>query len=541
MTALLALAVLLLLWAAGSEGKPAGLRIAAEILVVLAGLLAITQAQRQTRQRQQATLGLRRAEAKFSEIVEVAMDPIVVVDEDQRVVVFNPAAEAAFGRPRSAVEGQSLDMLIPERYRDEHRRHVRRFGEGGTNSRRMGAGRMLTALRADGTEFPIEASISLHAGNDRKLYTVILRDISERVRAQALLERSEARMRGILDSAMDAIITVDAEQRIVMFNVAAEAMFGRTRDEVAGTPLTSLLPERYRDGHRHHVASFGATGIPSRRMGGQRVVTGMRRNGEEFPIDASISQVRDGDTRLYTVILRDVTERARADEALRRSRSDLQELGATAHVAREHEKGRIARELHDELGQALTMLQMDVAGCRGKLAPSQTDVIAKLDRMEQLLKTTVAATRRIAADLRPMMLDDLGIVPAVEWLAENFTQRTGVPCALSIEDPALELDSAHASAVFRIVQESLTNIAKHARASSVAVTIADAAAGLVVRVRDDGAGFAPADPRKSDSFGLVGLRERAAMLGGTASITSAVGQGTTVEVRLPLAVKASES
>lgn len=534
--ALLALAVALLLWAAFGEGRDGTLHSVAEILIIVAGLLAALQVFRQARQREATGQSLRRAEAQLSQIVESALDPIIVIDEDQRVLVYNPAAEAAFRWPRSAVEGQPLDMLLPERYRDEHRRHIERFAQEGPGARRAGGRQVLRALRADGTEFPIETSLSQHVENDRKLLTVILRDVSERVEAEARLARSEARLRGILDSAMDAIITIDEAQRIVMFNAAAEAMFRCTREEAIGAPITWLLPERHREAHRRHVANFGDTGVASRRMSGQRVVTGLRRDGEEFPIDASISQVRDGDTRYYTVILRDVTERMRAEDELRRSKAELQELGSTAHVAREHEKSRISRELHDELGQALTMLQMDVTWCRHK-CEDRPEVAAKLERMQGLLKTTVASTRRIAADLRPTMLDDLGMVPAVEWLVENFSQRTGVPCDLTIGDPDLTLDGARSSAVYRIVQESLTNIAKHAEASAADVAIRRDGPDLVVRVHDDGVGFATVDPRKPMSFGLVGLRERAAMLGGQVNIASAIGEGTTVEVRLPLAAE----
>jgi signal transduction histidine kinase len=269
-------------------------------------------------------------------------------------------------------------------------------------------------------------------------------------------------------------------------------------------------------------------------MGESRIVTGLRRNGEEFPIDASISQLKDGDSRYYTVILRDVSERMKAHEALQRSKEELQELSATSHIAREQEKNRIARELHDELGQALTMLQMDVAWFKAKAPAGEPEFAVRLDRMQGLLKSTVAATRRIAADLRPLLLDDLGIVPAVEWLAENFTQRTGVPCRLTIEDPDLELDGMQATAVFRIVQESLTNIAKHADASRADVKVGRDDAELVIRIHDNGVGFEVGDPRKPGSFGLVGLRERAAMLKGSAKIESVVGEGTTIEVRLPV-------
>ena len=269
-------------------------------------------------------------------------------------------------------------------------------------------------------------------------------------------------------------------------------------------------------------------------MGAHAVLTALRADGAEFPIEASISQHEQDGQKRFTVILRDVSERVKAHEALRRSKEELQELSAASHIAREQEKNRIARELHDELGQALTMLQMDVAWCKAKADGGEPEFAARLDRMQALLKSTVAATRRIAADLRPLLLDDLGIVPAVEWLAENFTQRTGVPCRLTIGDPDLELDSVRATAVFRIVQESLTNIAKHAERRDAEV-VDRAGRRLAGHPRERRRpGFVPQDPRKPASFGLVGVRERAALLRGEASITSGIGEGTTIEVRLPL-------
>ena len=360
------------------------------------------------------------------------------------------------------------------------------------------------------------------------------RDARRQQTADHALARSEARLRGILDSAMDAIITTDADQRVILFNDAAETMFGWTRDEALGAPLNSFIPERFRRAHADHVARFGTSGTTSRRMGGSlRVVTGLRRNGEEFPIDASISQVDETGKRFYTVILRDVTARIEAEAALRRSKEELQELGAAAHMAREQEKSRIARELHDELGQLLTMLQMDVAWCKERNPAGDAAFAAKLDRMESLLKSTIAATRRIAADLRPLMLDDLGLVPSIEWLVENFGQRTGIACELSIGDRDLHLSHEHATAIFRIIQESLTKVANHARATHADITIETEDGALVVRIEDDGVGFATDAPRKPHSFGLFGLRERASLMGGEVSIASAPGEGTRIEVRLP--------
>ena len=366
----------------------------------------------------------------------------------------------------------------------------------------------------------------------------LYRQIRARQAAQRGLSSVEARALDLAETAMDPIIALDAEQRVVLFNAAAEYAFGHRREAVIGQPISMLIPERYRAVHHGHVDNFARTGTTSRRMGGQAILAGLRANGEEFPIEASISQhFEDGERRL-TVILRDVTQRMRAIEALRRSKEELSELGAAAHAAREQEKNRIARELHDELGQSLTMLRMDVAWCRAHVPDSVEGFAAKLDRMEALLKTTVTATRRIASDLRPLMLDDLGLVPALEWLVQNMSQRSSVRCQFSIDDPALSLPPAHSTAVFRIVQEALTNIAKHANASHAEVSIRREGDALQVRVRDDGIGFAMDDPRKPDSFGLLGLRERITLLRGSATIESAPGAGTTIAIELPLAANA---
>jgi PAS domain S-box-containing protein len=339
-------------------------------------------------------------------------------------------------------------------------------------------------------------------------------------------DHTGARLAGLLDSAMDGILSVDESQAIILYNRAAERIFGWTAAEVRGQRLEMLLPGRFRAGHAGMVRRFGETGVTSRRMGGGTVILGLRKGGEEFPIDASISQLDTPDGKIYTVILRDVTERERA-------REELAAFAAEASGVREQEKTRIARELHDELAQSLTALKMDTNWLREHV---QGDAAAqsKLDAMLAMLDTAVASTRRIAADLRPLLLDDLGLAPAIEWLVQNFTQRTGVPCALDIDD-TLELQEPYATAVFRIVQESLVNVGKHAQATQARVRVAREADGtMVLSVEDDGVGFRQADPRKPQSLGLVGLRERAHLLKGEVRIASTPGAGTRVEARIPV-------
>lgn len=335
-----------------------------------------------------------------------------------------------------------------------------------------------------------------------------------------------ARLAGLLDSAMDAIITVDEAQNIVMYNRAAERTFGWTAQEVRGRPLDVLLPERFRGSHGGHVRRFGATGVTSRRMSGSTVVYGLRKSGDEFPVDASISQVDTPEGKLYTVILRDVTERVRAQE-------DLAAFAKQASAIREQEKSRVARELHDELAQTLTALKMDAIWLKDNLDGPREQAAGKLEGMLAMLDTAVASTRRIAADLRPLVLDDLGLVPAIEWLVNNFQQRSGVACELRADEET-ELGEPYATAVFRIVQESLANVAKHAGARRASVSIASLDGGLRLKVQDDGTGFDPAAGRKSGSLGLAGLRERAQLLGGSVVVHSRPGQGTTIDAYIPL-------
>ncbi|WP_255429541.1 PAS domain S-box protein [Ramlibacter albus] len=275
--------------------------------------------------------------------------------------------------------------------------------------------------------------------------------------------RNEARWSAVLDSAMDGILSIDESQRIVIYNRAAEQIFGWPGEQVVGQPLEMLLPARFRHGHADFVREFGRTGVTSRRMGGGMVIRGLRESGEEFPIDASISQIDTPEGKLYTVIVRDVTEREQAQR-------ELALFATEASTAREQEKARIARELHDELAQSLTAMKLDVRWLAERSA-ADAGAAAKLDEMTAMLDASVAATRRIAADLRPMVLDDLGLEAGIEWLANNFSRRTGIACELTLGED-VELPEPYATAVFRIVQESLQNIAKHAKARAVRVDVA---------------------------------------------------------------------
>jgi PAS domain S-box-containing protein len=466
------------------------------------------------------------AAALLAGLLDSAMDAIITIDERQMIVLYNRAAIRIFGWARDEMLGQPLERLIPGRFRPAHGEHVERFGTTGVSSRKMGGLRIVYGLRSSGVEFPMDASISQLDTPQGKLYTVILRDITERLQAEERHARLAARLTGLLESAMDAIITVDEQQRVVLYNRAAEKVFGFTSEQVLGGSLEKLMPARYQGRHFSHVKQFDRTGTTSRRMGDGTVIYGLRASGEEFPMEASISQLDSAEGKLFTVILRDVSERVRAQE-------ELSTFAAEAHTLREGEKSRIARELHDELAQSLTALKMDTIWLRDNAPAEPEKAVAKLAEMVSMLDTTVAATRRIAADLRPLLLDDLGLAPAIDWLAHTFTQRTGVPCHVSVDED-LELEEPYATAVFRIVQESLANVGKHARASEASVVIARTANAVTLEVRDNGQGFSTVAPRKPHSLGLMGLRERAHLLKGTVVLDSLPGKGTRVQVLIPV-------
>jgi two-component system sensor histidine kinase UhpB len=348
---------------------------------------------------------------------------------------------------------------------------------------------------------------------------------------------NEARLMGIIRSSMEAIITVDETQRIVIFNPMAEQVFKCAATDAIGAPLSRFIPARFRAAHEKHVDQFGITGVADRKMGEMRVLFGLRGTGEEFPIEASISQIQDGPGKLYTVMLRDVTARVQAEDALRASREELRELSANLQHVREEEKTRIARELHDDLGQQLTALKMDLATFEQALESdkaSSPTLLKQLHGMRRLIDMTVASVRRIAADLRPVMLDDLGLIPAIEWLTTDFTHRYGIDVDRKIETGDIRFTRPGATAIFRIVQEALTNVARHADATLTTLTIKLDTTDCLLRISDNGRGAKDTGARHHNSFGLLGVRERAHMLGGTVGIHTASGQGFTIAVTLPL-------
>ncbi len=238
-------------------------------------------------------------------------------------------------------------------------------------------------------------------------------------------------------------------------------------------------------------------------------------------------------------IMFDVTDQKRFEEQLKSSHERMRELAAHIEGVREEERTRIAREIHDELGQALTGIKIDLAWMNKKLQihdrATQTDLLLKrITAMKDTIDTTVQVVRKISAELRPGILDGFGLPAAIEWQASEFQDRTGIQCQLSAIPEDLDLEERPSSAIFRIFQELLTNVVRHANASRVSISLRKRRGMLILEVQDNGRGISENEKFKANSFGLLGVRERVALLGGKSSIKGVQGQGTTVTIRIPL-------
>ena len=336
----------------------------------------------------------------------------------------------------------------------------------------------------------------------------------------------------IIAHATEAIISTDSDGTIVMANDAAAALFDSSAAAMRGAPLARYLSPLPR-AEGGLAPYFGDTGRVGRRAT-DYPVSGIRSDGSTFPIEGSTSTVLEGGRSLHTIILRDISGRSADQDKLSRSHQQLRQLSAALQTIREEERAHIARELHDDLGQLLATLRMDLSLLRND---PRRDAGKLLDGMEQNLLTAITSLRRIATNLRPRSLDEGGLFFALQGLRDDFVERYGIACTLYADEAELRLGDAASTAIYRIVQEALTNIARHAHASNVTVTLYRVNGEVLLTVRDDGRGIQPGDLDKAASLGLVGMRERVFNMNGDITINSDEGPGTRIDIVLPLLVR----
>jgi PAS domain S-box-containing protein len=348
------------------------------------------------------------------------------------------------------------------------------------------------------------------------------RQAAEHLRFQALL----------LDNVRESVVATDRERRVTFWNKGAEALFGYSAREALGMGVNCLIvPEtsevrRQRDQEEANLATCGQwQGQAPRR----------RKDGSLLWTDIAISAVRDRDGALagFIAIHRDISDLKNSEEMLRDSNERLHSLASRLMDIREHERAALARELHDELGQALTRLKMDVCALTEAL-PKRLQT-KRVGGMVPLIDRMVSTVQHLSAQLRPAILDDLGLEAAIEWQAQEFQEWSRTRCDLDLHIGSLEPDRSRDIAVFRILQEALTNVARHASAAAVRISSRCDADQFVLEVADDGVGIPAGQLESPRSLGLIGMRERAKAVGGDVEISPTNGRGTTVRLRVPVA------
>ena len=336
----------------------------------------------------------------------------------------------------------------------------------------------------------------------------------------------------LLESVRESIVATDLDGCVTYWGKGAEALYGYRAEEVMGKVI-KFVADSDGDEEKERMKKVLENG----EWHGQSIQH--RKDGTLFWCDTTISLVSDLEewTKGTISIDRDITEEKRVHDKMKQSLEQLRMLAAHVESVREENRAQIARELHDELGHALTGLKIETASLEKKLSTPDGEVNLvfvreKLASMSKNIDTTIASVRRIATELRPGMLDDLGLMPAVEWQIEEFQERTGIMCETNLLQE-LQLDEERTTAVFRILQEALTNITRHAKATKVRISMLENDGNIILEVSDNGKGISEAETAAHRSFGLLGIRERAILLNGDVSIKGIPGVGTTVKVRIP--------
>lgn len=353
-------------------------------------------------------------------------------------------------------------------------------------------------------------------------------EITERMQAEQAFRLSEARLAGILNIAEDAVIVIEHDRSISLFNQGATKLFGYDPEEVLGQAIDRLLPERFRHDHASHINTFARSPESARRMAQRREVFGLRKDGSEFPAEASISKLTVGERTTFTVIVRDISDRLMTEH-------QLQSLTTQLMTAQEEERRRIAQELHDDINQRLALLAIDMGRIESDPAV-MTDQAREITRsLAQRLAVISDDVRRMAYQFHPSILDDLGLTAALKQLADEWSVKTGIKVVVVQEELVDPLPRNIASCLYRVTQESLANIIKHAKAARVELELTCDGQEITLSIYDTGVGFDLKEIQARHSgLGLVNMRERVRSVGGHFDIQSEPGRGTHITVHIPL-------
>jgi PAS domain S-box-containing protein len=462
-------------------------------------------------------------------------DAVIATDSEARVTFLNSVASTLTGWEAKEAQNQRLQdvfKIINEQNGMDADDEVFRVLK---ERQVISVSNHVALVARDGREIPIEHSAAPILAGEGKVIGVVLvfRDVAERRRER----EATAEQAALLELTQDSVFVTDMDGTVRFWSRGAEALLGYSKIQAAGKiahdllrtefpiPLDEIKAELMRAGH------WEGDLIKTAR-GGRHIVVSSRW--------ALHWGKRDQLPRVL-VINSDITERKRGEESVVLQKEQLRALAERLQWVREEDRKRVARDLHDQIGQILTAIKMDMTWMTRHLPESEGEVRARLTESIELVSDGVKSVRAICSGLRPGVLDDLGLAAAIEWQAGEFASRNGVDCEVSVPPVDLHLDGDRATAAFRIFQECLTNVVRHAQAKSVRVSLCQEDKHILLVVEDDGIGFRESDLSHSlGSLGLLGMKERAQFCGGDVKISSSPGKGTIVTVRVPLDAPGAE-
>jgi PAS domain S-box-containing protein len=485
------------------------------------------------------------------EFLEFAPDAVIGVDERGEIKLANPRTEAVFGYERGELIGQPVEMLVPGALRATHVAHRDGYFEA-PRTRPMGAGLDLSARRKDGSEFPCEISLSTVATDSGVMALAAIRDITDRRRDRDELRRAVRRLQAAtevavavggetdLERVLDAIVErgralVEARALIILLREGDELVVAATAAVAGGLdPKVASLKFKAEEASEE-VLLGGFTGVERGVMqSGRALIAPLLFRGQSLGVVVALDRL--GDPDLFDEEHQRMLEAfaATAATGVATARSMAEERLQNTIDAAEQERGRWARELHDETLQSLAVLRMRLASALREESPDDLhetgqEAVRQID--DEILKL-----RKLITELRPASLDTIGLEAALNALAEQHQQASNIriDCEFQLPREADERPPAILeTAVYRLVQEALNNVSKHSLAQQAELKVRETGSHIEIEISDDGVGFEPNLVR--EGFGLVGMRERAALLGGTLRIESTRGSGTRVRAEIPLA------
>ena len=477
---------------------------------------------------------LRNAERKYRDIYENAVEGIFQTKPSGGYISANPALARmlGFNSPEELIRERSDPSKQQYVDRSRHDEFFRRLTEEG-----VVRDFEYEDYRKDGSTIWLSDNVRAVRDSEGNLlyYEGTTQDVTARKLAEQALRESEERYRELFENAKDGIYVHDLNGKYISVNRAGEKLTGYSRAEILGKSFTNFVPpeevEKIREQLCRKLIDEGETTYEA------EVITKDKRR---VAVEVSSHMIyENGAAVAVQGTVRDITERRAAEEKVRASSEQLRALSARLQSAREEEGTRIAREIHDELGSALTGLKWDLEEIDKLLSTpfGPASIAATREKLQTPIKLAdlaIMAVRRIASELRPSVLDDLGLVAAIEWQAQQFQARTGIVSVCDCSLEKVELTEEQSTAVFRIFQEALTNILRHAQATRVDIKIKKDDNYFVLSISDNGKGITEQEKSEQQSLGILGMTERAHLIGAEIDIEGVEGKGTVVTVRIPI-------